>query len=122
MDHVRDPQEILGDYLAADTPAEWLFGEISGYLLEGIDGGERAERLEEFFARLPDERAAYLSRQLLPDHLVQFTLRVTGRDGEVAQMSFSELPSPAVLLELCFKLADVGDQITVRHICTPRGW
>lgn len=110
----KHPERILGEYIAADSPGEWLAEEVGDYLFGGADDESREDGLEQVFLRVDDERRAFVSTQLDPRDLVQFTLEVE-HSGQTMRATFGSIPSPVVLLDACIRIADVGDRVTVQH-------
>jgi hypothetical protein len=111
----KDPEMVLGEYLAADSPGEWLVDEVGEYLFPQLDEDDREEGLSRVFDRIDDDRKEFLATQREPGQLVLFSLTVEQTKGTVLRASFSEIPVPVVLLDLCLRVADVGDAVCVEH-------
>lgn len=110
----KHPERILGEYIAADSPGEWLAEEVGDYLFGEADEEAREDGLEQVFLRVDDERRAFVTTQLDPRDLVQFTLEVE-HSGQTMRATFGSIPSPIVLLDACIRIADVGDRVSVMH-------
>jgi hypothetical protein len=110
----KHPERILGEYIAADSPGEWLAEEIGDYLFGEADEESREDGLEQVFQRVDEERRSFVATQLDPHALTQFVLEVE-RPGRTLRASFSTIPSPLVLLDACIRIAEVGDRVIVEH-------
>ncbi len=110
----KHPERVLGEYIAADSPGEWLASEIGDYLFAEHDESEREDGLEQLFERVDAERRTFVETQLEPTQLVQFSLEVE-RNGRTMRATFGSIPSPVVLLDACIRIADVGDHVIVEH-------
>ena len=110
----KHPERVLGEYIAADSPGEWLASEVGDYLFGEQDPDEREDGLEQVFERVDAERRNFVSTQLEPSQLVQFSIEVE-RAGRTMRATFGTIPSPVVLLDACIRIADVGDQVMIEH-------
>jgi hypothetical protein len=110
----KHPERVLGEYIAADSPGEWLAGEVGDYLFAEQDEAEREDGLEQVFERVDAERRTFVATQLEPSQLLQFTLEVE-RAGRTMRATFGAIPSPVVLLDACIRIADVGDNVIIEH-------
>jgi hypothetical protein len=110
----KHPEIVLGEYLAADSPGEWLMDEVGEYLFGNATDDDRDESTDRIFEQIDDDRRAYITTQLNPEQLVQFSLEVE-KAGRSLRASFSEAPAPVVLLDMCLRISDPGDEITISH-------
>ena len=111
----KHPEQILGEYIAADSPGEWLAVEIGDYLFGEVADAEREDGLEQVFQRVDEERRVFVATQLDPRALIQFVLEVE-RPARTLRATFSAAPSPLVLLDACIRIAEVGDRVIVEHV------
>lgn len=110
----KHPEIVLGEYLAADSPGEWLMDEVGGYLFSGSSEDDRLEATDKVFERVDDERREFIGKQLEPDTLVRFSVEVD-KNGRTLRASFSEFPTPLILLDMCLRIADPGDEVSIMH-------
>lgn len=110
----KHPETVLGEYLAADSPGEWLMDEVGGYLFSGSSEDDRMEATDKVFERVDDERREFISKQLEPDTLVRFSVEID-KNGRTLRASFSDFPTPLILLDMCLRIADPGDEVSIMH-------
>ena len=110
----KHPEIVLGEYLAADSPGEWLMDEVGEYLFGNSTEDDRDESTDRIFEQIDDDRRAYITTQLNPEQLVQFSLEVA-KTGRSLRASFSEAPAPVVLLDMCLRISDPGDEVLITH-------
>lgn len=116
MDGTIKPQtQVLAEYLAASTPGHWMVDEVGEYLFPDGDDVARENGLEDVFDRIDEERRRFSATHIGPSQLTEFSLLVQQRGSTALEGKYAAFPSPVLLLELCLKLAEPGDQITVTH-------
>lgn len=108
---MKPQSQILSEFLAASTPTHWMFDEVAEYLFSDKSEEEREELLDELFDRLEDERDVLAVDSFDEFDLVQFTLRVEKAGGRILETSYTTVPSPVLLLEMCLKLCEPGDEV-----------
>ena len=92
-----------------------MVDEIGEYLFPDANEQSRDQSLEEVFDRVEGERRRFLGTHLSPDDLVEFSIEVCKSESVTLQTKYSSAPSPVLLLELCLKLAEPGDEVIVKH-------
>ena len=112
----RGPDEVLHEYLEADSPEDWLINEVCSYLFESVPSGELDERINAFDEMIAAERDRLLDDGPELDDVVLYTVTVShGEDEEDEEefLSFRSCPSPALLMEACVHMAEPGELVRV---------
>lgn len=117
VDSSMKPQsQVLSEFLSAATPTHWMFDEVGEYLFGEKPEDEREELLDDLFDRLDEERDRLNTLVLDPLDIVEFQLRVEKPGGRSVRTSYSTIPSPVLLLELCLKMCSMGDEVLIEHV------
>lgn len=102
-------ESVLAEYLHAESPEDWLVGEVCGYLFQDVPPTELEDRLDHFDQVMHAERTAMFADEGPgEDDIVLYTITVDhGEDEEY--VSFPTCPSAALLLESCLHIAEPGE-------------
>ena len=92
-----------------------MVDEIGEFLFHDKDETCRENGLEDLFEKVDSERRRFAETHLNPDSLTEFSLEVIQRGSVSLQAKYSSMPSPVLLLEMCLKLAEPGDEVIVSH-------
>ena len=111
-DPQRNYDDVLAEYLEAESPEDWLVWEVCNYLFEDVPHEELDDRIERFDAVMEAERNSLLEEIPSRDDVVLYTVAVDHGDEE-EYVSFRGCPSAALLLEACVGMAEPGEGIEV---------
>lgn len=114
-DDIKPQDQVLAEFLAADSPGQWLVEEVGLYLYPDTDDEDRENLIDSVFDRVNEERARFSTTHVGSHHLTEFTLEVEKNAKMTLGGTYTSLPSPVLLLELCLKLAEPGDEVHVTH-------
>jgi len=114
-DDIKPQDQVLAEFLGAESPGQWLVEEVGVYLYPDADEEDRENLLDSVFDRVNEERARFTTTHVGSHHLTEFTLEVEKNSKMALGGTYTSLPSPVLLLELCLKLAEPGDEIHVTH-------
>jgi hypothetical protein len=112
---IKSQEQVLAEFLAADSPGDWMIGEVGEYLYPESGEQERGDWLDSVFDRVEEERRRFTSTHAGPHQITEFGLEVRKSSTAALNGTYTSLPSPVLLLELCLKIANVGDEVTIRH-------
>ena len=114
-DDIKSQEQVLAEFLAAESPGDWMISEVGGYLYPESGEQDRGDWLDSVFDRVEEERRRFTSTHAGPQQITEFGLEVLKSSTSVLNGTYTSLPSPVLLLELCLKIASVGDEVTIRH-------
>ena len=114
-DEIKSQEQVLAEFLAADSPGDWMIHEVGEYLYPESGEQERGDWLDSVFDRVEEERRRFTSTHAGPHQITEFGLEVRKSSKTALNGTYTSLPSPVLLLELCLKIAAVGDDVTIRH-------
>lgn len=112
---IKPQDQVLAEFLAADSPGQWLVEEVGVYLYPDTEDEDRENLIDSVFDRVNEERARFSTTHVGSHHLTEFTLEVEKNAKITLGGTYTSLPSPVLLLELCLKLAEPGDEVHVTH-------
>jgi hypothetical protein len=92
-----------------------MIHEVGEYLYPETEAPEREDWLDSVFDRVEEERRRFTSTHAGPQQITEFCLEVRKSNNSSLNGTYTSLPSPVLLLELCLKIASVGDDVTISH-------
>lgn len=114
-DEIKSQEQVLAEFLAAESPGDWMIHEVGEYLYPETEAPEREDWLDSVFDRVEEERRRFTSTHAGPQQITEFCLEVRKSNNSSLNGTYTSLPSPVLLLELCLKIASVGDDVTISH-------
>lgn len=112
----KSKQQLVTEYLSADTPHDWLVSEIEEYLFPDQGDDVDMDTLQEVFDRLETEAETVNANAYHADDLAVYLISTIRPDGINARFSTASRPTPMLLLEWCIDQCAVGAPVTIQQI------
>lgn len=120
-DELKPHSQVLAEYMSAESPSHWLADEVGEYLFSDNNDSvvrsdvDRDEALSEVFELMDAEKDRLSEYALEPHALLMCEIEVTKSETQALASYFSQIVSPVLLLDICVRLCDVGDEVSVIH-------
>jgi hypothetical protein len=113
----KSADQVRAEFDAASDPDAWFIGELADFFApDADDDDQRMERVGDVIDRLGAERELFLESVACRDDLVSVDIEFSEPGLEPYRTgTFTRMPSPAVLLEMCTVVCDPTDEVVVRH-------
>lgn len=118
---IKPHAQVLAEYISAESPSHWLADEVGEYLFSDNNDSttrsdvDREDAISEVFERMDEEKGRLAEYAIEPHALLMCEIEVKKSETHAIASYFSRVVSPVLLLDICVRLCQVGDEVSVIH-------